>query len=42
MPMLIRRWHSEIAPLELSKERNPVWIEFKGIPLELMSPEGVS
>ncbi|CAN1293199.1 hypothetical protein LINPERPRIM_LOCUS21934 [Linum perenne] len=41
-PLVLRKWHSGIAPLDLSQECKPIWIRFEKIPPVLMTPKGIS
>ncbi|CAN1302186.1 hypothetical protein LINPERPRIM_LOCUS25328 [Linum perenne] len=38
--MLVRNWYRE--PVNFAKELKPFWVEFKEVPPELLTPEGVS
>ncbi|CAN1249687.1 hypothetical protein LINPERPRIM_LOCUS7211 [Linum perenne] len=40
--MVIRKWHSWIRSIDFANELRPVWIEFSGVPPELLYPNGVS
>ncbi|CAN1292958.1 hypothetical protein LINPERPRIM_LOCUS21809 [Linum perenne] len=41
-PMIVRNWYPGVEPVNVAKELKPVWVEFTGVPPELLTPEGVS
>ncbi|KAJ4838675.1 hypothetical protein Tsubulata_003107 [Turnera subulata] len=42
IPLILRPWDSKIQPLDTSTSILPVWIQFRGVPLELSLREGLS
>ncbi|CAN1272160.1 hypothetical protein LINPERPRIM_LOCUS14441 [Linum perenne] len=40
--MILRKWEKEIRPVDFSPRATPEWIEFQGVPPEVISNEGVS
>ncbi|CAN1338917.1 hypothetical protein LINPERPRIM_LOCUS38276 [Linum perenne] len=40
-PMIVRNYPG-VEPANFAKELKPVWVEFRGVPPELLTPEGVS
>ncbi|CAN1315222.1 hypothetical protein LINPERPRIM_LOCUS29632 [Linum perenne] len=40
--MIVRNWYPGVEPVNFAKELKPFWVEFKEVPLELLTPEGVS
>ncbi|CAN1782022.1 hypothetical protein LINPERHAP1_LOCUS15638 [Linum perenne] len=40
--MLVRNWYPGVEPVNFAKELKPFWVEFKEVPPELLTPEGVS
>ncbi|CAN1315055.1 hypothetical protein LINPERPRIM_LOCUS29570 [Linum perenne] len=40
--MLVRNWYPGVEPVNFAKELKPCWVEFKEVPPELLTPEGVS
>ncbi|CAN1291493.1 hypothetical protein LINPERPRIM_LOCUS21165 [Linum perenne] len=40
--MILRKWHPGIEPMDFSAELKPVWVDFIGVPPEVISPEGIS
>ncbi|CAN1291538.1 hypothetical protein LINPERPRIM_LOCUS21194 [Linum perenne] len=41
-PLILRRWYSDIEPIDFSADKKPVWIELQGVPPELIYSEGIS
>ncbi|CAN1216887.1 hypothetical protein LINPERPRIM_LOCUS813 [Linum perenne] len=41
-PLILRRWYSDIEPIDFLADKKPVWIELQGVPPELIYPEGIS
>ncbi|CAN1337346.1 hypothetical protein LINPERPRIM_LOCUS37571 [Linum perenne] len=41
-PMILRRWHKDIAPLVFAPQEKPVWLTFSGVPTMLLTNEGIS
>lgn len=41
-PLILRPWQKNFQALELRQSKPPVWIMLKNLPLELMTPEGIS
>ncbi|CAN1345910.1 hypothetical protein LINPERPRIM_LOCUS40575 [Linum perenne] len=41
-PLILRRWYSDIEPIDFSADKKPVWIELQGVLPELIYPEGIS
>ncbi|CAN1241243.1 hypothetical protein LINPERPRIM_LOCUS4884 [Linum perenne] len=39
-PMILRRWHRGIGPIDLSPHEKPAWITFSGVPLVLLTNGG--
>ncbi|CAN1223109.1 hypothetical protein LINPERPRIM_LOCUS1998 [Linum perenne] len=41
-PMILRRWHKDIAHLTFEPQEKPIWITFSGVPPMLLTNEGIS
>lgn len=41
-PLILRPWERDIKPLDLKQNSQPVWVTLKNLPLELMTPNGIS
>ncbi|CAN1805842.1 hypothetical protein LINPERHAP1_LOCUS24437 [Linum perenne] len=41
-PMILRRWHKDIAPLVFAPQEKLVWLTFSSVPPMLLTNEGIS
>ncbi|CAN1224586.1 hypothetical protein LINPERPRIM_LOCUS2298 [Linum perenne] len=40
--MILRRWEKGVKPIDFSQASKPEWVEFQGVPPELITVDGVS